>query len=738
MTTYLIINKKKVSFRTGTFLKACNKLSTILGKETNSQYHTKIAVTHTKSTKTDYRYRDLFKSLGILELSKNSFFNDVDKTKSTPELYCVNKNRLCVLKALVTILDGMPKRRIQSFREEYGEINLDYLCKEIEDTVINNKPLMKKESIINEQGEIKREPDEVQFYNNIFTKFFYNLYIFCNKDDIKEQLKNSYIYDIVPLFRYSFLNINEGSVEQTYNSNQPYMFVHLLPSYTVCHFWNTLPITCILNKPSFLESKAEDDMIYQLTLDEIKSLRDIDIPDIFSACFEQMHPFFLNEIAIKDSELIKVIKDDNTNNSLHKIMTAFAVYSYNHSSMIREIHRLDKELRKKGIKHLIRLKVHAEYRNEYGKECLVLWISLRQSSSFAKECKEKRKSVLKTNWGSCDSYDIHSCNFNIVKLFNKGKFNANWNLKKKILSLGIKKKRYGDSFVPITKNDLGVLPYVIFNYKGDNCFQMLWGAIEAEYKKRETDIYHPIEIPFLTKWGIEHIVQLIQEECGNWDRFTNCVFFIESILELRIIYTMVINNYAIENVNDEFFFNPKQISNKEFKKLVKDTFEKFYAEQVLEYPELKEISHRTSGSIDDERRMLNYILYHFKYHRRENTLFFKNECSIKIKNKYGKYEDVSLSKKDTLRLRRRIRQSCTGITLEKDGEYYSYKIDWCDFNSFLDKCISKGIIEESDVQQTMDTILENIQVYSNTESSNNAWMINSSFYINDEIGEDVF
>ena len=715
------VGRKKEDRQTGSLIKACNMLADKMSKSTHLKYHTQIKLSSGKSNGSDYAYLNILKALKVLEITEKDYFEIFGENEGTPATYCVNKNRFCILLPLLLMLDSLSTYQTKYVRSkligEKQDIDLQYLLKTIEDTVNKDMDLPTYGQVAVLQSNTE---NDVSFYNTIFKLFFDGLLEFTNTH--KYLFNGCYYWNNLPLFRYALKDTLADKIKNTYGFISNSLFFPSLSLLTVHRFWENIPESLLTNNSRInaVDEKTKDG--YKISWDKLIELEEPDIPQEIKSIIESnINTKTLDVVSIFNNELNNYLSISHTHS---KVATYIIWYAFKKSVLIQHLCLASLKLTKLKYKFVLNFSIHINGVRAQGRKGYSFKITTRQTSPFTLEHKEQRLNVLKMNWGNSTSYDFSSCSFMITRLLNKGDFSIGWSLKDIIVNSGIDKID-GGKLVHLKRSDLSQLPYRLFNHTNGDYIEYFKEAYLNEIGKRANNPYYIVEMPNLPEESINRIVQITYDECGDWHHLRNVIYFLESLLELSIIYGMVSNKKPVENVFDEFFFNPKTTTKKEFNKLVEDTTKAFLKWTTKNLPELISTTNNIELGIinkNDDSLVLHYLFENMINHMSNGKIFFSKEHQVEYYDDEGVVHLVDLNEAFASNARKRLTEvAAIKLIYDKDSKRRYYQVQWQFVEWFITDCYMRHVLTFQNMQFFKRTLVRFFPNEYNTYFSSFLW-----------------
>jgi len=649
------------------------------------------------------------KQLGILvEVTKPSY-----KSKSSTEFY-VKKTEFIIYYFLETLFSSFEK----SFKKKltYRKIKLDYreLFKVLFEAITSMKPIPAHASKLTNNNASKLETEIV---NGIYAFFFDSLkdFLIANLDKYSK-VNPSYQ---TPILRY-ILGIIGNEKQLTNSGSQKVQHQDNVapssPSLVGAGLWsknlNKLSKVWLTNQEnSEQENIFFDGEKYKLSFNYLNTfnLEQSKTQLVRSDLFE-FRPFVIRKSISRSND--KEIKE--------VIAKEVCADAFKESKLIKKINEINNQLRNYNDDLPLKLSVSVnELINEedvFGDDLsFEVKLSMRNWSRFNKEEKKMRESVLKDNWGAVDSYDFKTCSFNLVRLLNnKGKFDVDWGLKELIIE---EKFRTCDKEnALLTRGDLRNLTYILFNKKTSNVFDIsgVIKAINIDIKNKIKNPFYIRQYPKLQEDDLKKMVGIIYRECGNWTKYVNNIYFLESLLEMMIRLEMNRLGLYFENIYDCLFFNPNQISRKDFLTLIKKIVGKFH-EVVLELkPEIS--LGRVNSEPDLEKKYLIYLLLALGWSKSRsdfNSFTFKNK---NLENLIKKDLGLEINEKTKKEIYKYL--SFKGVArsgYDQSKGYSTFHINWHSLAELLIDALNRKVI-------IIDDILGHINRIMSTHGENLEWL----------------
>ncbi len=698
--------KKTKSINHGSFVKIFDFLNLSIIKHDNQGYLSNIHFRDKELmkefgiSKSSYDEKiGYLKQLGVLvEVTKPSY-----KSKSSTEFY-VKKTEFIIHYFLETLFSSFEK----SFKKKltYRNIKLDYkeLFKVLFEAITSMKPIPAHASKLTNNIASKLETEIV---NGIYGFFFESLkdFLIGNLDKyskVNPSYQTPILRYILGILRNEKQLTNSGSQKVQHQDN----VVPSSPSLFGAGLWSKS-----LNKLSMVwftnhENREQKDIFfdgekYKLSFTYLNGLNveqsktKFDKSDLF-----EFRPFVIRKSVSKDNkeEIKEVIAKEVIADAFKK------------SKIIQKINEINNKLKNYNDDLPLKLNVavneviHNE--NVFGDDLsFEVKLSMRNWSFFNKEEKKMRESILVDNWGAVDSYDFKSCSFNLVRLLNNnGMFDVDWGLKELILE---EKFRTSDKEnALLTRGDLRNLTYILFNKKTNDVFDIsgVIKAINIDIQNKINNPFHIRQYPTLKEDDLKKMVGIIYKECGNWTKYVNNIYFLESLLEMMIRLEMNRLGLYFENIYDCLFFNPNQITRKGFLTLIKKIVGRFY-EVILELkPEIS--LGRVNSEPDLEKKYLIYLLLALGWSKSQsdfNSFTFKNK---NLENLIKKDMGLEINEKAKKEIYKYF--SYKGVArsrFDKSKGYSTFRIDWLSIVELLIDALNRQIIIIDDILSHLNRII---------------------------------
>ena len=297
-------------------------------------------------------------------------------------------------------------------------------------------------------------------------------------------------------------------------------------------------------------------------------------PDLLDEMQKKMQKKFIKEY--KYLTLKKVSK--NKQHNPEEVTNILKNTILNENLLFKRCHWLISEInqhRKSPYYITFQLNVKNNYDKSKGKR-VTYSFGGRQYNELAKSgFKEKRYAYLNEE-GYNIEIDFHSAIFLITRALNFDLFDIEWDLKKELLKYGFK----DSDGIPLNKDNIKPLLFTIY-FAPSKKQSWTW------YKNRKfpEDWMYFItkkdldDLPSLSKATFDSIYKATFDFIGDNSKYINNIFFIESFIELYVIWRFTELGYDIENVYDCFYLKSKQLSEERATQLI----EKFTKEALKQF-----------------------------------------------------------------------------------------------------------------------------------------------------------